>query len=220
MGDVVSIEVDGEPGEPRFESNRGRPAWGMPLAIVVVSALVLGVGWTVLRSGGASNASSAAPIVATPTTTVRETHTSTEAPLVRSGASTTIPAAPTTTTVPAPDMHDPVEATRTALTAWGDFAITGDLTRVRLLFSAGGPQLTQLEDEAARITRPADPSVPGYLVTLSEPSTSVHDTTATVAGTVVWTHPAEPDQTYRWAIEMHKADDGAWRLFTVRTMAA
>lgn len=220
MGDVVSIEVDGEPGEPRFDTGGGRPKWGMPVAIAVVGVLVLGVGWTVLRSGGASSASSAAPIVATPTTSVRETHTSTESPLVRGGASTTIPAAPTTTTVPAPDMHDPVGATRTALTAWGDFAITGDLTRVRLLFSAGGPQLNQLEDEAARITRPADPSVRGYLVTLSEPSTSVHATTATVTGMVVWTHPDEPDQTYRWAIEMHKADDGTWRLFTVRSVAA
>ena len=216
MGDVVSIEVDGEPGEPRFETNGGRPKWGMPVAIVVVGVLVLGVGWTVLRSGGASTASSAAPIVATPTTTVRETHTSTEVPLVRGGATTTIPAVPTTTTVPTPDMHDPVEATRVALAAWGDFAITGDLTRVRLLFSAGGPQLTQLEDEAARITRPAGTSGPGYVVTLSEPTATVHATTATVTGTVVWTHPAEPDQTYRWAIEMHRADDGSWRLFTVR----
>ena len=114
-------------------------------------------------------------------------------------------------------MHDPVEAARTALAAWGDFAVTGDLTRVRLVFSAGGPQLTQLEDEAARITRPADTSVPRYLVTLTDPRSEVASDTATVTGTVVWSRVAESDQTYRWAIEMHKADDGTWRLFTVRT---
>jgi hypothetical protein len=219
MADVVSIEVDGEPGEPRFDTSRGRPAWGMPVAIVVVGALMLAVGWTVMHSGGGSTASSAVPSVSTPTTT-RATPASTEAPLVQGGASTTIPAASTATTVPASDMHDPVEAARTALAAWGDFAVTGDLARVRLVFSAGGPQLTQLEDEAARITGPADTSVPRYLVTLTGPRSDVASDTATVTGTVVWSRVAESDQAYRWAIEMHLDADGTWRLFTVRTVVA
>ena len=106
------------------------------------------------------------------------------------------------------------------LVAWGDFAVTGDLTRVRLVFSAGGPQLTQLEDEAARITPPADTSVPGYLVTLTEPRAEVASDTATITGTVIWSRTAEADQTYRWAIELHQVADGTWRLFTVRTVDA
>lgn len=218
MGDVVSVEVDGEPGEPRFETSRGRPAWGMPAAIVVVGALVLGVGWTAVRSAGGSTASSAPPSISTPTTQ-RAAPASTEAPLVQGGASSTIPV-PTSTTAAAPDMHDPVDAARAALAAWGEFAVTGDLTRVRLVFSADGPQLTQLEGEAGRISPPAGTSVPGYLVTLTDPRSEVASDTATITGSVVWSHPAEPDQTYRWAIEMHAADDGTWRLFTVRTLDA
>lgn len=216
MGDVVSVEVDGEPGEPRFDTGRSRPAWGMPVAIVVVGALVLGIGWTALRPAGGSTAS--APSVSTPTT-ARTAPASTEAPLVQGGASTTIPA-PTSTVVPATDMHDPVEAARAALAAWGDFAVSGDLTRVRLVFSPDGPQLTQLEEEATRITPPADSSVPGYLVTLTDPRAEVASDTVTVTGTVVWSRAAEADQTYRWAIELHQIADGTWRLFTVRTVDA
>lgn len=221
MGDVVSIEVDGEPSEPRFETGRSRPAWGMPVAVVFVGALLLGVGWTVLRSGGASSASSAppvAPVVSTPTT-ARQSSASTEAPLVQGGPPTTVPGG-SSTTVPVPDLSDPVAAARVALAAWGDFAVTGDLTSVRRVFAGGGPQLVQLEDEAARITPPTDSSVPRYRVTLTDPRADVASGTATVSGSVTWARASEPDQTYRWAIEMHQDADGMWRLFTVRTVAA
>lgn len=119
---------------------------------------------------------------------------------------------------PIPNMHDPVEAARTALAAWGHFAATGDLTQVRRSFAAGGPQLVQLEDEAASEPSRVGTSAPGYVVTLPEPQAEVLSGAATVTGTVIWSRDGEPDRTYRWAIELRQADDDSWRLFTVRTL--
>ncbi len=214
MGDVVSIEVDGEPGEPRFEGSREPPAWGLPLAIVVVGTLVLCVGWTLLRSGGAPAASSAAPTATT--TTTRSSSAATSAPPAPS-----VPAHMAVTAEPSepiPNMHDPVEAARTGLAAWGHFAATGDLTHVRRSFAAGGPQLVQLEDEARRGPSQVGTSLRGYVVTLREPQAEVLSGVATVTGTVFWSRAGEADRTYRWAIELRQADDGSWRLFTVRTL--
>lgn len=201
----MSIEVDGEPGGPQLARTRVRPAWGMPAAVLVVGALVLGVGWTVLHSGGASSTASP-PAVSTPTTGL-QAPVMTDGALVAGGPSTTAPAAP------AADLHDPVGATRAALAAWGEFAVTGDLSRVRLTFAAGGPQLSQLEQEAKRI-RPTDPA--DYRVSLTDATVEAAGGVATVTGTVVWARPGEADQVYRWAIELHEVG-GAWRLFTVRT---
>lgn len=208
MGDVVSIEVDGDPGGPQLERSRVRPSWGMPAAVLVVVALILGVGWTVLRSGDASSTASP-PAVSTPTTASRAPAT-TGAPLVVGGSSTTAPA-PT-----APDLHDPVVASRAALAAWGDFAVTGNLSAVRQTFAPGGPQLSQLEQESERLGS-TDAAESGYVVTLTDASVDAADGVATVTGTVVWSRTGETDQAYRWAIELHQAD-GGWRLFTVRTV--
>jgi len=206
MGDVVSIEVDGEPGGPPLERSRARPAWGMPAAVVVVGVLVLGVGWTTLQSGGAPSTASPSA-VSTPTTEV-DAPATTDAPLVAGGSSTTTPAPE------AADLHDPVEATRAALAAWGEFAVTGDLSGVRLTFVVGGPQLGQLEQEAGRIH---STDAAGYQVSLTDTSVEEAGGVATVTGTVVWARVGEADQLYRWAIELHEVE-GAWRLFTVRTV--
>lgn len=132
----------------------------------------------------------------------------TDAPLVAGGAPTTVPVQA------APDLHDPVEAAGAALAAWGDFAGTGDLSRVRLTFVPDGPQARQLEQEAERIQR-ADGA--GYRVALSDANVEVSDGIATVVGTVTWSRPDEAEQVYRWAIELHAAE-GSWRLFTVRSV--
>lgn len=114
-------------------------------------------------------------------------------------------------------MHDPVEAARASLAAWGRFAATGDLTEVRRSFVAGGPQLTQLEAQAGRITPPTGLSAPGYVVTLTDPRSEAAPGVASVTGTVVWSRSGEADRAYHWAIVLHQAEDGSWRLFTVRT---
>lgn len=208
MGDVVSIEVDGEVGGPQLERGRAQPAWGMPAAVLLVGALVLGVGWSFLRSGGAPSAASL-PAVTTPTTE-RAAPSTTASPLVVGGASTTVPAAP------ALNLQDPVAAARAALVAWGDFAGTGDLSQVRRIFAAEGPQLRQLEQEAASIERRAGG---GYRVALTEAAAEVDGSNATVTGTVSWSRANEADQVYRWAIEL-RLFDGTWHLFTVRMVEA
>lgn len=209
MGDVVSLEVDGDPVGPQLERSRARPAWGMPAAVLLVGALVLGVGWSLVRGGEAPSVASS-PAVTTPTTQRRAPSTS-DAPLVV-GAPTTVPTAPTAPTM---SLVDPVGAARAALTAWGEFAGSGDLSMVRATFAADGPQLRQLEQESAR----AQPDAAGgaYRVALTETTADVGASTATVIGTVTWSRASEADQVYRWAIELRLVD-GAWRLFTVRTV--
>ena len=39
MGDVVSLEVDGDPVGPQLERNRARPTWGMPAALLLVGSI-------------------------------------------------------------------------------------------------------------------------------------------------------------------------------------
>ena len=206
MGDVVSIEVDGDPVGLQLERVRVRPAWGMPVAVLLVGALVLGVGWSLLRGGEAPSAASS-PAVTTPTT-VRSAPSTTGVPLVVGGGPTTERATST------PDLRDPVEATRSALAAWGEFAGSGDLSLLRASFAAEGPQLRQLEQEAARMERAAGES---YRVSLSDATFEAGDDTATVTGIVAWSRTGESDQVYRWAIELRLVD-GTWQLFTVRTL--
>lgn len=206
MGDVVSLEVDGDPVGPQLERNRARPTWGMPAALLLVGALVLGVGWSVVRGDDAPPAASSAA-VATPTIE-RSAPSTTNVPLVVGGAPTTAPVTPT------PDLHDPIEAARAALAAWGDFAGSGDLSRVRTTFAADGPQLRQLEQEAARMEGTAGD---GYRVSLADATAEASDEVVIVAGTVTWSRADEPDQVYRWAIELRSVDS-AWQLFTVRTI--
>lgn len=216
MTDIVSIEVDGELGEPRFEASHDRPPWGMPAAIVVVGVLVLAVAWTALRSGGASSAPSATSAVTTPTT-AQSAGPAADGLAVR--GSTPVAAAQPATMVPRHDMRDPVAATRVALSAWGEFAVSGDMTAVRLSFAADGPQLAQLEDEAARVAA-APTSSGAYLVTLTDPRQEVGSGIATVTATVTWSRNGESDQTYLWAIELRQLQDQTWRLFTVRSLEA
>lgn len=206
MGDVVSLEVDGDPVGPQLERDRARPTWGMPAALVLVGVLVLGVGWSLVRGGDAPSAASSAAVT-TPTTD-RSSPSTTDVPLVVGGA-------PTTASItPALDLHDPVEAARAALAAWGDFAGSGDLSQVRTTFAAEGPQLLQLEQEAARIERTLGG---GYRVLLADATEEAGDGVTTVTGTVTWSRTGEPAQVYRWAVELHLVD-GTWRLFTVRTV--
>ena len=206
MGDVVSIEVDGDPVGPQLERDRARPKWGMPAALLLVGALVLGIGWSLVRGGEAPSAASS-PAVTTPGSD-RSAPPTTDVPLVVGGASTTAPV------TPAPDLHDPVEAARAALSAWGVFAGSGDLSQVRTTFVAEGPQLRELEQEATRM-EPARGD--GYLVALRDITVEGSEGVATVTGTVTWSRAGEAEQVYRWALELRLVD-GAWQLFTVRTV--
>lgn len=190
MGDVVSIEVDGELGPPPLDGDRRPPRAGMPLAVVLVVGLVGAVGWTVRRP--ASPPPSAASV---PTTLV----------------STTTTSVALTTTV-APAEPGPIEGAQAALDAWGRFAGSGDLGELRSHFAPDGEQLAQLRLQAGAVAV-GEP----YRVRLENPSAHDDGDGMTVIGDVVWTRAGEPEQRYRWAIELQRAPVG-WLLTTVRTV--
>lgn len=208
MSDTITVEVDGELGEPDYLPERPRPSWGMPAAAVVVVLLLVGLGWTLVSGGGSVEEPSATP---SPTTVVPASAPSTIAPR-ESSSTTSTTAAPVEE--PAVDLTDPASAAAAALDAWGEFAATGDLSIVETVFDRDGPQYAQLSSEEV------DPSggVP-YDVTIEQPEVTVEGDVAHVRGTVVWSRVGEAEQRYEWSIELHRAA-GEWRLWTVRTVGA
>lgn len=206
MNDTITIEVDGELGEPDYLPERPRPSWGMPAAAVVVVLLLVGLAWTLVSGDGSAEAPSATP---TPTTVVPASAPSTSAPPAPSTASTTaIPAEEQ----PPVDLTDPISVAAAALEAWGEFAATGDLSIVEGLFDVQGPQYAQLAAED--VDRSG--GVP-YDVTIEQAEVTVDGDVAHVRGTVIWSRAREPEQRYEWSIELRLAA-GEWRLWTVRTV--
>lgn len=194
MGDVVSIEVDGELGPPPLDGDRRPPRLGMPLAVLFVVALIGAIGWTVSRPASAPQATAPVP---------------TTAPAIVS--TTTTPRLPTTTSPPEPP--GPIEGAQAALDAWGRFAGSGDLGELAEHFAPNGDQLARLRLEAGTLTV-GDP----YRIRLANPSAVDEGTgTVTVTGDVIWTRADEPEQHYRWAIELQRSPS-AWLLVTVRTV--
>lgn len=194
MGDVVSVEVDGELGPPPLDGERRSPRWGTPAAIGLVLVLVALLTWSLLNGRGAAG-SSASGATAHATSTVPTTST----------------AIPTTTT--SPSASDPTVAAQAALDAWGRFAGSGDLTELEGHFASGGAQLARLESEVEGL-------VPGnaYTVLLSNSTvTRSTDAQVTVTGDVTWIRSPEPTQRYRWAIDLASGPSG-WTLVTARTV--
>lgn len=205
MSDAITVEVDGELGEPDYLPERPRPAWGLPAAVVVIVLLLAGLAWTLLSDGGSTNdanptpAPTGAPNTGPPTT-------------ASAASSTTDPTPPVEE--PEPDLTDPVDASRAALRAWGEFAATGDLSIVEPFFDVDGPQYAQLAAEASDIDR--NDGVP-YDVSTEQPAVTVDGDAAHVKASVIWRRAGEPDQRYEWSIELHRTGD-QWRLWTVRTV--
>jgi hypothetical protein len=203
MNDTITVEVDGELGEPDYLPDRPRPAWGMPAAALVIVLLLGGLGWTLLSGGGSTREPAA-----TPTPTVVPTTTPTTAPPVSSSTTAPQPAVEE----PVYDLTDPVQAAQAALDAWGEFAVSGDLTVLEPFFDPASPQYAQLEAEAADARGGI-----AYEVTAEEPEVVVDGEIARVEATVTWRRVGEPDQRYEWSIELRRAGE-AWRLWTVRTV--
>lgn len=194
MGDVVSIEVDGELGPPPLDDDRRPPRLGMPLALVVVVVLLGALVWSSTRSGAEHEAE--APSATPPTTAPSSAPTTTAAPA-------------TTSTVRAPG---PIESARMALVAWGRFAGSGDLRELDGYLAPDGEQYEQLRTEAGSIR-----AGESYRVLLENASVSDSGSgITTVTGDVVWARPDQPDQRFRWAIDL-RCEAAACLLVTVRT---
>ncbi|MGQ0849514.1 MAG: hypothetical protein ACT4OP_10410 [Actinomycetota bacterium] len=106
-----------------------------------------------------------------------------------------------------PSAEGLVADVESALTAWAEYAGSGDITPLPAFF-ADGPQLAQLRSESAGI-------IPGppYRFELTNQEIVAP---GIVRGVVTVSRPGEPDQSYRWDIEAIE-EDGAWKVWTVRT---
>lgn len=181
--------------------------WRIGLAVAVIAALVGGIVWFSEPSGG--NPPTVASTSATTTTTGGDGSSTSSPDQTAAASSTSTPA----TAAPSPETAV-LEATDRALAAWGEFAVTGDLTLVSRLFVAHGPQLEQLRGEgAALLAEPLGP--PPYVFELRDPVVTMEDPgEANLAAQVVMTRPGDPPQELDWRIHLHQID-GTWQLRTV-----
>ena len=205
--------------------------WRIVLAVAVIAALIGGIVWFSTSSG--DDPPAVAPTsVATTTTGGGGSSTTTPVPTTVLPAPTTVLPAPTTvvssTTTTAVDGSTPTTTTAAALSpevavldamdralaAWGEFAVTGDLTLVAGLFVVHGPQLEQLRGEAAALlAEPLGP--PPYVFEVHDPVVTIDDPgEAIVAAQVVMTRPGESPQEFDWRIHLHQIG-GTWQLSTV-----
>ena len=109
--------------------------------------------------------------------------------------------------------HAVLVAARAAMSAWGEFAGTGDVSRLDGHFDPSGPQYRQLAGEAEGIK--ASGAKSGYEVESSAVVKTLSGDTATVHATVVWRRDAEPEQRWEWIIELRRRG-APWTVWTVR----
>jgi len=100
------------------------------------------------------------------------------------------------------------EAAAEALNAWAGFANTGDLREVGDFFATNGPQFEMLRSEAARIQ-----TGNSYVFELTSAELVAE---GIVRGIVTVSRNGEPDQVFRWDIEMVR-EGHRWKVWTVRT---
>jgi hypothetical protein len=111
-----------------------------------------------------------------------------------------------------------IEDARRALTAWGEFAVTGDVGKLKDTFWTDGPQYQKLAKEAPAL-KSKNIGPPPYKFTLTP--AQVMDAPGgmkIVRGTVRVTRPEEQTQTFRWDIYMKRVPESnpeRWRLWTV-----
>jgi len=169
------------------------------------------------------------PSAETPATTI----SSTAATSPPSSIATSVAAAPTTTgaAVEQPTTAPPVDAislpgdvlahTQAALTAWGVFAATYDLSVIDGTFVLDGPQYGQLAGEAEIQTGGTDDPPFEFLLAFPQVVNTEGNENATVRATVVIARNGEVAQEVEWDIEMQwNAQEGRWRLFKATETAS
>ena len=99
------------------------------------------------------------------------------------------------------------------MSAWGQFAGTGDASRLDGYFDPSGPQYRQLAGEVERIK--ATGATSGYEVESSGDVKRLSGDTAIVRAAVVWRRGAEPEQRWEWIIDLRRRG-ASWTVWTVR----
>jgi len=137
----------------------------------------------------------------------------------------TVAAPPSTTDAPSSVVTSTVAsvppvvvAMQDALTAWGEFAVTGRMRDLGDGFVVGGPQRRLLRAESATILEdPLGP--PPYVVTTDNIFTvSVTPTDVVLRAEIQWAREGEETQRFVWDIQM-QLNEGLWRLLTVEDVA-
>lgn len=124
--------------------------------------------------------------------------------------------APPRSEVPAttPGEADAVlAAASAAMSAWGEFAGTGDVNLLDDHFDPSGPQYRQLVGEAEGIKATGARS--GYEVEPRGVAERLSGDMATVRADVIWRRGTEPEQWWEWIIDLRRRG-GAWTVWTVR----
>ncbi|MFC2176947.1 hypothetical protein ACFLRH_00870 [Actinomycetota bacterium] len=179
-------------------------AWRLFLAALVIAGLGAGLVYVVLTDGEIGDPvptlATAVPTAANPTP----------------GATVTLPAPASSSTTAVPSAV--VVALRDALTAWGEFAVTGRIRDLGDHFAVGGPQKRRLRAEAESI-RADPPGPPPYRVTPNDILTiSVTPSDVVLRTEIGWAREGEQTQVFVWDIQMQLVE-GMWQLVTVEEVA-
>lgn len=133
------------------------------------------------------------------------------------GAATTSTALPAPTSVDtAPEEWGFESVLHEGMSAWGRFAVSGDLETVEPWFSTRGPQWRQFEQEAPALAE-QPLGEPPYSVVVEVGEMSGEDSLRRVEARVTWVRTGEPSQTYDWVVVMRRTQ-GDWRIWTVEEL--
>lgn len=190
-------------------------AWRVLLAALVFVGLGAGLAYVVFAE---TEPDSVTPTLASaPPSSVAATvgATVTLPPTTTTSTSVPPPGIVTSTTFTTPAV---VVALQDALSAWGEFAVTGRMRDLGDFFVIGGPQRRQLRAESEAIL--ADPpGPPPYVVTTDNIFTvSVTPTDVVLRTEIEWARQGEESQFFVWDIQMQLVD-GAWQLLTVEEVS-
>lgn len=186
--------------------------WRVALALILIGSMAGGALWLLLSDRrGETGLGSVPPAIATSEQPVDSS--------VNDGAAGTVVTLPATTTTIGltDDENDILLAATNALTAWGAFAVSGDLSTVEPYFAADGLQMEQFRTEAPELA--ADPAgPPPYDFLLSDPSIVAMSDSAVVSVMIVMSRIGESDQIFDWDISLIR-DGEEWLVWTVSDRA-
>jgi hypothetical protein len=112
---------------------------------------------------------------------------------------------------------DVLAAADAALSAWGRFGVSGDLSVVAPAFDQTGPQFARLRQEAGPIAARA-PGTPAYTFVMVDPAVlpGAGAGERIVRAQIVASRPGEKDQRFQWDLVLRNGTEKQWLLWTVR----
>jgi hypothetical protein len=112
---------------------------------------------------------------------------------------------------------DVLAAADAALSAWGRFGVSGDLSVVVPVFDQTGPQFARLRQEAGPIAARA-PGTPAYTFVMVNPQVlpGAGNSERIVRAQIVASRPGEKDQRFQWDLVLRHGTEKQWLLWTVR----